>query len=144
MINQPAHAPQSSVNLENIRLLVVEADLSARTDMVSALQSCGADVVAVHSMQTGLEAVDQQHLDLVISDLALPDGDGYSLMHSVRQQEHQENRMAVPAIAVSSSTKAIDLERVIAAGFKRYIATPIHPERLVVLVAKLVHRLQMT
>lgn len=128
------------VDLENVRLLVVEAEPEVQAAIVSILQNCGAEVVAVNSVQAGLMAVDQQHPDVLISDLYLPDGDGCSLMHTVREREAIHNIRAVPAIAISEYAKTIDLDELITAGFKRYLSKPIHAGRLISLVAWLTDR----
>ena len=126
--------------LENLHLLVVEAEPEAQTAIVTALESCGAKVVAVDSVQRGLVAVNQQRPDVVISDLHLPDGDGCSLMQTVKERTSLNRGTSVPAIAVSACARTVNLDQVAAAGFKRYIAKPICAERLVGLVARLTDR----
>ncbi len=130
------------VDLENVRLLVVEAEPEAQAAIVAILQDCGAEVVAVSSVKAGLVAVDQQHPDVLISDLYLPDGDGCSLMQTVREREAIHNMRAIPAIAISEYAKTIDLDALITAGFKRYLSKPIQAGRLISLVAWLTDRAQ--
>ncbi len=127
-------------DLDSLHLLVIEDEPDAQAAIVSTLQACGAQVVAVDSIRQGLAALEQQRPDLVISDLHLPDGDGYSLMRSVRLQEESDEVGTIPGIAVATSARGLDVERVVSAGFKRYISKPIQPSRLVRMVATLTGR----
>lgn len=138
------NAGRSVIPLVNLRLLVVEAELEAQAEMVSALQACGAEVMTANSVATGLAALSQQRPDLMISDLHFPDGDGCSFLQIVRQQEAIDQMAAVPAIAVSASAKTVNLEQVIAVGFKRYLAKPIQLARLVDMIATLTDRAQVS
>lgn len=126
-----------AVDLEHLRLLVVEAEPDTQAAIVSALRSCGAEVTVADSVQAGLVAVCQQYPDVIISDLHLPDGGGCALMQDIKRWEEADQVKPVPAIAVSDSARAVDLDEVLAAGFKRYIGKPIHPSRLVDMVARL-------
>ncbi len=125
---------QTDQVLNGLQLLVIEEEHDARTSMISMLQAYGADVVAAGSVDEGLAAVEAHHPDVLISDLKLPDGDGYTLMRTVRMHEAVNNIEQIPAIAVSASTKEIDLDRALSSGFKRYLAKPVRPERLISMI----------
>jgi CheY-like chemotaxis protein len=143
VMNRPHPDAQPLLDLENVRLLVVESEPETQAMIVSTLQACGANVVAANSVQSGLAAIDQQRPDVLISDLFLPDGDGCSLMRAVRQREAIDHKQAVPAIAVSSSARAVDLDQVVSAGFKRYLSKPIQSARLINLVGWLTNRIDI-
>lgn len=125
------------VALDEVRLLVVEDELDARCAIVSALQSCGAEVEAVGSLHEGLIAVQRYRPDILISNLDLPDGDGYALISMVRTLEAEQHVKRMPAIAISTSVKDVDLTQAVVAGFQRYLAKPIEPHRLIAAVVSL-------
>lgn len=129
-----------STDLGHLRLLVVEEDSTARETIVSALESCGAKVIAVDSIRDGLAEIEQQHPDLVISDLHLPDGSGDSLLRLLHQRQNLDQETPIPGVAVSSRPHSVDLDRIAEMGFKRYLAKPIHADRLIGIVASLTGR----
>lgn len=133
-------SPESRIDLKNLQLLVVEDEPAVRATIVETLQARGAKVVAVDSVRDGLAAIEQQRPDVIISDLHLPDGNGYALMQTAQTLLDLEGAQPLPAIAVSACPQTVNLEAIAAVGFKRYLAKPIRPERLLAIVGWLTGR----
>lgn len=124
--------------LENISLLIVEDEADNRDLLSFVLHSNGAKVLAVNSGSAALEVLKQLRPDAVLSDLHMPDTDGYSLIRCWRAQEAELGVSPVPFIAVTAYVKEQEQQQALAAGFQLYIAKPFDVERLPQLVATVV------
>jgi CheY-like chemotaxis protein len=89
-------------------------------------------------MAEALAALANPGIDVLVSDIAIPDGDGYELLRRLRQHEQATGRAPVAAVAVTAFASAEDGERARAAGFGEYAAKPIDPAALVEVVARAV------
>ncbi len=116
--------------LDGIRVLVVDDDDDARTLLEDVLRERGAEVTGVGSAREGLAAVVRTRPDLVISDIAMPGGDGYELVRSVRALGPEQGG-ETPAIAVTAHTRDGDGKVAIAAGFQAYLPKPVELDALV-------------
>jgi CheY-like chemotaxis protein len=96
----------------------------------------GAEVIAAASVDEALDALDRFRPDVLISDIAMPDRDGYDLIREIRSRE-PERGGKIPAVAVTAYARAEDRVRVLAAGFQMHIAKPIDPDELIAVVASL-------
>jgi CheY-like chemotaxis protein len=81
-------------------------------------------------VRPALELVHEQHFDLIISDIGMPDQDGLDLLREVRARGY-----TMPAIALTAFARPEDQERSIAAGYQLHLAKPIDPSRLAAAVA---------
>ena len=113
-------------NLSGIRVLVVDDDAGARQLMSKALEAFGAEVHECSSAREAYAALPQWTPDIIVSDLAMPDEDGYSLIRRVR-----ESGSRVPAVAVTAYARSEDEARVREAGFQRHVPKPFDPQMLV-------------
>ena len=118
--------------LTGLRVLVVEDDDDSRGFFEVALRRRGADVVSAATAQAGLDAFRSAAPDILVSDLAMPERDGYWLIAQVRALTP---RRVVPAIAVTG--KSYEPARALSEGFHEYLTKPIDPDRL----CDVVHRL---
>ena len=118
--------------LEGRQVLVVDDEPDAREVLAGMLRECGADVTAVGSAHAALESIRSHAPDLVFSDLAMPDGDGYDLLEEVRRQGY-----TMPAIAVSAFARPPERERARRAGYQRHVAKPVEPRELFAAVRSL-------
>jgi signal transduction histidine kinase/CheY-like chemotaxis protein len=126
--------------LTGVRVLVVDDEADSREMMTSALETCGATVVAAASAKEALRALTRSHVDVMLSDIAMPDQDGYELIREVRLA--QTARIAsVPAAAVTACVREDEKQRVLAEGFQMHLAKPVHPSALANAVAALARRL---
>jgi CheY-like chemotaxis protein len=125
--------------LSNIRVLVVDDEADNREMMTTVLQQYGAEVMAVASVKEALKAVIQQPPDILVSDIGMPEEDGYTLIRQLRQQE-AANQKPLPAVALTAYARESEQQLALAAGFQMHIAKPMEPNNLVEAIAKLVNR----
>lgn len=136
-------APESLVkpprSLQNLQILVVDDEADARELIALMLQGTEARVTAVASAGEAL-AFWQQHrqnqpIDLLISDIGMPEMDGYCLIQQIRSLEAQSPDIpALVAIALTAYARPEDQHRAIAAGFQYHLAKPIDPTTLIALI----------
>jgi signal transduction histidine kinase len=125
--------------LAGLSVLVVEDEEDTRELLVTALEQCGARVVAVSSAGDALLRMDAALPDVLVSDLAMPDEDGYALIRQVRARGAGQGG-EVPAAALTAYARAEDRVRALAAGFHMHLPKPIDPTELVNMVASLAGR----
>ena len=111
--------------LDGIRVLVVDDEPDARALLGTVLEQCGADVAAVSSAAAALEALERDRYDVLLSDISMPEEDGYQLMRKVRAVAP-----SLPAAAVTAFARAEDREAALAAGFRLHVAKPVEPATL--------------
>ena len=128
----PLGPPRS---LEGVRVLVVEDEPDSREVLTELLEFHGASVRTAASAAEAVAEFEAASPDLVVSDIAMPGEDGFSLMRKLRAREGQP-RFA--AAALSAFSQKVDRERALAAGFDAYVAKPMRPEYLVQVVSRLV------
>jgi signal transduction histidine kinase len=129
----PAHGEgrEHGLPLRGVRALFVDDNEDARTLVRAALQTAGADVALAESADQGLQLIDATPFDVVLSDIGMPDIDGYDFVRRLRERV---GGARVPAIALTAYAGTDDRRRVLAAGFQRHIAKPIDPSDLVSIV----------
>jgi len=126
----PVGSPSDGGALQGIRVLVVEDDTPGREGLRRTLENFGAEVVSADSVASAMPLLASQTFDLVLSDLAMPDEDGISLVRRLRQAR-PAGAQRLPTIALTAHALPEDRERALAGGFDRYLAKPIEPEHLV-------------
>ena len=115
--------------LDGIRIVVVDDQRDERQLLSTILGHRGARVRAAESVEGALQLIQEWPPDLVISDVAMPDDDGYVLVRRLRGLAGPLR--GIPAIALTAHARAADRERALAAGFQGYLSKPIEPSRLV-------------
>jgi CheY-like chemotaxis protein/nitrogen-specific signal transduction histidine kinase len=123
--------------LAGIEILVVDDEPDTREILGEVLRGAGATVATAASLAATLEYFDRRCPDLLVSDIAMPGGDGYALMRQLRRRTVQRGGR-VPAIAVSAHAREEDRQRALAAGFGRYITKPVEPADLLAAVREMV------
>ncbi len=119
-----------------LQLLIVD-DVEDNRDLLNTLLSYyGADVTLASSAAEGMKLLSQLHPDLLISDIGMPDEDGYQFIKKIRALS-KENGGNIPAIALTAFAKIEDREMALAAGFQRHVTKPINPTEFVKIVADL-------
>ncbi|MEG4499516.1 PAS domain S-box protein [Microcoleus sp. F10-C6] len=131
--------PEQSFNLSGIRVLAVDDDADARDLVVFMLEDCGASVTAVANAADALAVLAESVPDLLLSDIGMPDTDGYMLLRQVRALAPDRGGL-VPAIALTAYAGEIDYQQALAAGFHRHIAKPLEPDKLVQAILDLLDR----
>ena len=126
-------------NLSGLRVLVVDDQADARELLTAILRRAGAQAVAVGSATAALEALRHSTVDVLVSDIGMPEEDGYTLIGKVRALP-PERGGTIPAIAVTAGARVEDRARALSAGFQLHVAKPIDPAALTRLVAQTAHR----
>jgi len=125
-----AAGPEQSFNLSGIKVLAVDDDADARDLVVFLLENSGASVTAVSNAADALAVLTQSVPDLLLSDIGMPDTNGYLLLQQVRALPPEQGGL-VPAIALSAYAGEIDYQQALAAGFQRHLSKPLDPQKLV-------------
>jgi signal transduction histidine kinase len=128
----PARADGDATRLDGVRVLVVDDDSSARQGLQAVLEERGAQVLTASSGHEARAVLGHSELDVVVSDIRLPDGDGYSLLRALR-----ETARHLPAVAVTAFDALEDRGRALAAGYQAHFAKPVETEALVSTLAML-------
>ncbi len=121
---------EQSFNLSGIKVLAVDDDADALDLVVFLLEGCGASVTAVSNAADALAVLTQSVPDLLLSDIGMPDTDGYMLLRQIRALPPEQGGL-VPAIALTAYAGEIDYQQALAAGFQRHICKPLDPDKLV-------------
>jgi signal transduction histidine kinase len=133
---QPAREPEA-VDLSGVDVLLVDDEADARELMQRVLLDAGARVRLAGSAAEALREFGQRRPDILVSDVGMPDEDGYTLMGQVRRLEDEERTSRVPAIALTAFARAEDRRKALLAGFQLHIAKPIEPAELTAAIASL-------
>ncbi|MEG4970107.1 PAS domain-containing protein [Microcoleus sp. B6-A1] len=132
-------SPAQSFNLSGIKVLAVDDDADALDLVVFLLEDCGASVTAVANAADALAVLTQSVPDLLLSDIGMPDTNGYMLMRQVRALAPDKGGL-VPAIALTAYAGEIDYQQALAAGFQRHISKPLDPDKLVQAIGEVLDR----
>jgi signal transduction histidine kinase len=138
----PKHEPEREApvavtrqRLEDIRVLVVEDDDDTRELLRTMLENAGAVVEGVPSAARARREVFADPPDVLISDIRMPEENGYALMQSLRAAG-----IETPAIALTAYARREDAVEAQAAGFQIHLPKPVDPGRLIDVVARLASR----
>jgi PAS domain S-box-containing protein len=118
--------------LSEKRILIVEDDPDSREVLQLFLEQSGAQVLSAESATIAMEILTSASIlpDLIISDLAMPEEDGYSLLSRIRQMSTDRGG-AIPAIALSAFTTVESKQKAFESGFQLYSTKPFEPDKLV-------------
>ncbi len=135
-----ATQPAELVRLDGATVLIVDDERDTRDLLVAVLTQSGAKVNAVATVTEALEVFKRERHDLLISDIEMPNQDGYSLIRSVRVLESGKDRR-IPAIALTAHARASDRLKALSAGYQLHMSKPVEPAELVVAIANLVGKM---
>ena len=127
--------------LNGVRVLVVDDEADTRELLRVVLAQCGAEVTVAATARAALEALEQALFDVLVSDIVMPDEDGYDLIRKVRALG-VERGGRIPALALTAYGRIEDRARAISAGYQRHAIKPIEPADLAAAVATLAGRLE--
>jgi signal transduction histidine kinase/ActR/RegA family two-component response regulator len=138
-VNQEFESAQKDTPLAGLRILVVDDEADARILAQRVLEERGAEVVAVGSAAEALLAVNgDRQLSVVVSDIGMPERDGYDFIREMRAIPGNAGR--VPAIALTALARDEDRKRTLLAGYQVHISKPVDPAELVTVIATLAGR----
>ncbi|MBD2196548.1 MULTISPECIES: ATP-binding protein [Calothrix] len=139
MLPPPTLSPtvEPALNLQGMHIFVVDDAQDSRDLIAFILKQHQAKVTTLASAKAALEALAQTVPDLIISDIGMPEIDGYMLMEQIRRLPQAKS---IPAIALTAYAGEVNQQKAIAVGFQRHIVKPIDPHAVVALVIELVHQ----
>jgi CheY-like chemotaxis protein len=126
-------------SLNDLRVLVVDDEPDARELVAAVLTGRGAEVVSVGSAGKALEEMKRQQFDVLVSDIGMPEMDGYALISKVRQLP-VERGGRIPAAALTAYAGIEDRRRALSAGYQMHVPKPVEPAELTSVVASLAER----
>jgi PAS domain S-box-containing protein len=129
----------SQQSLSGIYVLVVDDDADTLELLTTALTSRKAEVTAVGSASEALQAIQHRRPDVLISDIAMPEQDGYGLIAKIRATE-TAGVATIPAVAMTAYAKDEDRQRALDSGFQMYLAKPVELSELISVVARAAKR----
>jgi PAS domain S-box-containing protein len=129
-------SPSEPASLNGVRVLVVDDDADARELLRNVLVLAGAEIETAASALAGFEAVRAFRPHVLISDIGMPDEDGYSFMRRVHALDATSGG-SIPSIALTAYTRSEDRTKALAAGFTTHVGKPVNPVDLVAAVANL-------
>ncbi|MEH1817324.1 MAG: response regulator, partial [Nostoc sp.] len=137
-IKQIDELPQPALELTGIRVLTVDDDPDARELLTVLLTEYGAQVLTVASGAEVLANLESFQPDVLVSDIGMPEVDGYSLIQKIRTLTPKKGG-EIPAIALTAYARVEDSQRAITSGYQLHVTKPLDPEELVQAVVALAH-----
>jgi signal transduction histidine kinase len=125
------------IDLRGLRVLVVDDDADSRETVSVILEAAGAATIRAHSAISGLERVMDESVDVIVSDISMPDRDGVAFIEDVRRLSDPKRRQ-IPAVALTAFAREEDRRRVLSAGYQKHVAKPVTANQLVQSIASLV------
>jgi CheY-like chemotaxis protein len=137
----PATMPPTSdaslpAGLDGIRVLVVDDEPDARELVAYVLETCGMQVWIAGAASEALTALQRFTPHVIVSDIGMPNQDGYMLIRAIRTLPHPAHK-DIPAIALTAFALEEDRRRALAAGFNQHMSKPVEPSVLVEAVVAL-------
>jgi PAS domain S-box-containing protein len=126
------------INLKGLKVLVVDDEPDARLLIQRVLEDRGAVVMTAASATEAMRILEDDALEVIVSDIGMPGEDGYALIRRVRALENRKAN--VPAIALTAYARIEDRVRAIHAGFQLHLSKPVEPVELVAMVESLARR----
>jgi CheY-like chemotaxis protein len=133
-------APQPSVELQlsGVRVLLVDDDEDARQLTSRVLTQANAEIASAAGTAEALEKLADFAPDILVSDLGMPNQDGFAFIRAVRSLGH--SHQTLPAIALTAFARTDDRRRALLAGFQLHLAKPVDANELIAAIATLVGR----
>jgi PAS domain S-box-containing protein len=130
-----------AIALDGLRVMIVDDEAETRDLLTAMLSRRGAEVRACASAAEALEEIKQWRPLVLVSDIGMPDEDGYALIGKLRALG-PERGGGVPAIALTAYARSEDRMRALASGFQMHVPKPIEAGELIVVIASLAGRLR--
>ncbi|MEG5034216.1 response regulator [Microcoleus sp. AT3-A2] len=127
---------QTLPTLANLQLLVVDDDDDTREFLIALLEDEGAIVRSAASVAGALAALESYLPDLLLSDIGMPEADGYELIGRVREMERLRGGK-MPAIALTAYAREEERQQALEAGFQMHLSKPVDINKLIAAIANL-------
>lgn len=125
-------------NLKNLRILAVDDEKDSRDLLKNILEMCQAEVLTVGSAQETMQILPEFNPHILISDIGMPEEDGYALIRRIRNREKSDKLKRLPAIALTAYARVEDRMKALSAGFQMHVPKPVEPAELAAVIASLV------
>lgn len=119
-----------ATSLRGVHVMVIDDEASVRELVALTLAKCGASVTVATSVQDALGLMPNLHPDVIVSDIAMPEVDGYELIQKLRAMEN-ERVATIPVIALTAYASLQDRKRSLELGFDQHLTKPVDPSELV-------------
>lgn len=123
--------------LQGLQVLVVDDEDDNREIISMALQEYNVKVITANCVMAAMEIVTQGNLDAIVSDIGMPDEDGYKLIKKIRDWEVKQGLKPIGAIALTAYARDEDCQRAISHGFQMHLSKPIEPHKLALAISQL-------
>lgn len=124
--------------IKNLQILLVDDEPDTREMLAFVFRKCEAEVTDVASVSEALEAVKSGKYDVLVSDIGMPERDGYDLIRNIRRLT-PEHGGRIPAVALTAYARFEDRLKALSAGFQMHVPKPVEPAELLTIVAGLAH-----
>ena len=125
-------------SLAGVRAVVVDDEADARILICRLIEESGGQCQVAASGAEALGLIAQGDVNILISDIGMPDFDGYQLIRKIRSMHASESRN-IPAIALTAYARADDRQRALLAGYQMHVAKPVEPRELIAGIASLLN-----
>ncbi|MBW4604915.1 MAG: response regulator [Calothrix sp. FI2-JRJ7] len=125
-----------SLCLAGVRILLVDDETDTRDLIAFILKQSGAVVTSVENAVQAIQAFEQSKFDMLLSDIGMPQMDGYALIRHIRAIRYGQNALIV-AVALTAYAGEMNQQQALAAGFQRHVTKPVDPEHLVNVIVDL-------
>ncbi|MFM5889991.1 MAG: AAA family ATPase [Dolichospermum sp.] len=132
LLNNPPN-----LTLDGVKVLVVDDNVDIREFLVFALEDYGAVVMTADSAREALKCLQQFPADILITDIGMPEENGYNLLNQIKSLESTQKRK-IPAIALTGYTANEVINQVLKAGFQKYLPKPIDVFELITAICELI------
>ncbi|MDB9526882.1 PAS domain-containing protein [Oscillatoria sp. CS-180] len=133
----PSRLSQEQVDLSHVQVVAVDDSPDSLEMTKVILSQYGAEVIVFTSAKAALSALETFIPDILISDIGMPDMDGYALIRQLRSRSPEQGG-TIPAIALTAYARQEDYQHALDSGFQKHITKPVQPETLAIAVAELV------
>ena len=133
-VEKPASVPTT---LDGIKVLVVDDNIDNLTLFSVILKSFGAKVTLAESAAKGLKALSEHRPDIVLSDVSMPEEDGFAFIQKIRMLD-EKSGCKTPVVALTAYAGADDVRRMLDAGFTAHVAKPVERTFLSKVIARLI------
>jgi len=122
--------------LNGSKVLVVDDEPDANELVQTLLVGVGAEVRVAASTRQALSILDRWHPDVIVSDVGMPDEDGYALIRQIRARPIEHGGQ-IPAVALTAYARVEDRVRILTTGFQMHVVKPVDPAELIAVIASL-------
>jgi PAS domain S-box-containing protein len=131
------------IDLSGLKILVVDDEADTRALIKRFLDKCNAQVITAASAREGMERIEQDRPDVLVSDIGMPEIDGYEFLRQVRLRD-PERGGKIPAVALTAFARSEDRTRALLAGYTVHISKPVEAEEFLATLASVTGRMAAT